>query len=397
VRVSELDSVRGLAALVVVLHHLWQTVLPDQNTFPLAGYAAAAGPLMTAAFWISVSPARLLFCGHAAVGLFFVLSGFALTKALQSPRQRDYRVFLLRRFFRIYPPFALTILLAAALSWMIHPQAIPGRDWIDAYWTTPVTGSLVLGHLAMIESSGYYNSLNSAMWTLVHELRISLVFPLIAVLAFTRPWRVLAASVAVFALLSITHLTSAAGALIHTDLLREIAMSVIQTLRYVMFFVLGILMATQTEAIGALLRRYRRFRIHLWVAAAVLLAVPYTKGYTEICYAAGAFILLNLSLHSDRARAALRHPALQWLGKVSYSLYLVHLVVLLGTVYLLHDVLPMGVILLLALPGSLLAAELFNRAVELPSSEIGKWLAQQLPRGRATSGAMVVPGARTEP
>ncbi len=374
-RVSELDSVRGLAAFVVVLHHFWQTILPDQNTFPLPGYPGAQpGALADTAFWISVSPLRLLFCGHAAVGVFFVLSGFALSKALQGSRQSGYGIFLIRRFFRIYPPFALVILIAAALSWLIHPQAVPGRDWIDHYWRTSVTANLLLGHLAMIDTAGYYNSLNSCMWTLVHELRISFAFPFIAAAAFAYPRSVFAVSVALFSLLSITHLTGALTAAIHPELLGQIALSLIQSVRYVMFFVLGIVLATRYPAFDALLTRHPAAKKYLWVAAAVLLAVPYSKGYLELAYAAGAFILLVLCIHTPAARTFLRTPALQWLGKVSYSLYLVHLVVLLAAVYLLHDVLPIAVILLLVLIVSLCAAQLLNRAVEMPSNEIGKRL-----------------------
>jgi len=153
VRVSELDSVRGIAAFVVLLHHLWMVILPDQNTFPLSGYPIpGGGALATMAFWISVTPLRLLFCGHSAGCVFFVLSGFALMKALENPQQRQYTTFITRRFFRIYPPFAVAILLAAARSCLFQPQPLPtshwpALNWVNAYWTTPVTVPMILGHL----------------------------------------------------------------------------------------------------------------------------------------------------------------------------------------------------------------------------------------------------------
>jgi peptidoglycan/LPS O-acetylase OafA/YrhL len=156
---------------------------------------------------------------------------------------------------------------------------------------------------------------------------------------------------------------------------REILLSDFQTIRYVTFFVFGILVASRFEFLAGAITRYAWSVNYLWLTALLLLAVPYTKGYLEFCYALGAFILLTLCVESTRAHRLLRHSALQWLGKVSYSLYLVHLVVLLSAVYLLHDLLPIWAILLLALVGSLLAAELLNRAVELPSNEIGKRLA----------------------
>ena len=378
-RVSELDSVRGLAAFVVLLHHLWETVLPDQNTFPLQGFPGLGHErLIDIAFWISVTPLRLLFCGHAAVGVFFVLSGFALMKSLEGPRRVGYLPFIVRRIFRIYPPFALVILVAALASWLIRPEAIPGRDWLNEYWRTPVTPGLVLGHLGMIATGGYFTSLDSSMWTLVHEMRISLVFPLLAACAVRDPRRTLAVSLAAFVVLSISHLTAAATAPIPWPDLKMLVLSVLQSLRYCLFFVFGILLARRPTFLQLPASSSPGFRAVLWVVTLVLLAVPYTAGYVELCYALGAFMLLDLCMRSPAVRTFLRHSTTLWLGKVSYSLYLVHLVVLIATVYLLHKLLPLAAILPLVVVLSLLAAQLLNRTVELPSSALGKRLAAQL-------------------
>ena len=370
---------RGLAAFVVLLHHLWETVLPDQNTFPLQGFPGLGHErLIDIAFWISVTPLRLLFCGHAAVGVFFVLSGFALMKSLEGPRRVGYLPFIVRRIFRIYPPFALVILVAALASWLISPEAIPGRDWLNEYWRTPVTPGLVLGHLGMIATGGYFTSLDSSMWTLVHEMRISLVFPLLAACAVRDPRRTLAVSLAAFVVLSISHLTAAATAAIPWPDLKMLVLSVLQSLRYCLFFVFGILLARRPTFLQLPASSSPGFRAVLWVVTFVLLAVPYTGGYVELCYALGAFMLLDLCMRAPTVRTFLRHSTTLWLGKVSYSLYLVHLVVLIATVYLLHKLLPLAAILPLVVVLSLLAAELLNRTVELPSSALGKRLAAQL-------------------
>jgi peptidoglycan/LPS O-acetylase OafA/YrhL len=378
-RISELDSVRGLAAFVVLLHHLWETILPDQNVFPLQGFPGLGHDrMLDIAFWISVTPLRVLFCGHAAVGLFFVLSGFALMKSLEGPRRQGYLSFAVRRIFRIYPPFALVILLAALASWLIQPQAIPGMDWINRFWRIPVTPGLVLGHLGMIATAGYFNNLDSPMWTLVHEMRISLVFPLLAACAVREPRRTLTVALVAFALLSITHLTAILTAPIPWPDLRTLVLSLGQSMRYALFFVFGIMLALRPTFLQVPPLRSRWLRALLWAVPFVLLAIPYTAEYVELCYAIGAYLLLDLCMRSETARSFLRHPALLWLGKVSYSLYLSHLVILLAAVYLLHNVLPMAAILALVVVLSLGAAQLLNRTVELPSSALGKRLAARL-------------------
>jgi peptidoglycan/LPS O-acetylase OafA/YrhL len=155
---------------------------------------------------------------------------------------------------------------------------------------------------------------------------------------------------------------------------RDIVLSFIETARYVLFFVLGILIAAKNPAIERFLRRHAGTVPLLWLLAFCFLAVPYAKAYLEIFYAAGAFLLIALCIHSDAAKRLLRHGALLWLGKVSYSLYLSHHVVLLAMAHLLYRQLPMWAILALFLPLSLIVAEILNRLIELPSSKLGKSL-----------------------
>jgi peptidoglycan/LPS O-acetylase OafA/YrhL len=111
------------------------------------------------------------------------------------------------------------------------------------------------------------------------------------------------------------------------------------------------------------------------MVAIVLLSMPYLAGYVELAYALGATLLLALCMHSQRARKVLAAPVLAWLGKISYSLYLVHLVVILSLVHALYGVLPVGTILLFAVPASLAIADLTNRLLELPTNHLGKRIA----------------------
>ena len=68
----------------------------------------------------------------------------------------------------------------------------------------------------------------------------------------------------------------------------------------------------------------------------------------------------------------------QWLGRVSYSLYLTHTVVLLSLVHALHGIVGHEWIVLAVLPLSLVVAGLYWRAVENPSMKLGRYLARRL-------------------
>jgi peptidoglycan/LPS O-acetylase OafA/YrhL len=225
------------------------------------------------------------------------------------------------------------------------------------------------------------------MWTLVHELRISLVFVFLAPLVIAYPRAACVTALGTFAVLSIRHFTSALAGVVPDGLARDVFLSFVQTSRYVLFFVFGILIASKYSWFARQLDGRPQLTRAAWLIAFGLLAVPYTKGYLELCYAFGALMLIVLCLHSANARRWLNKPLFLWLGKVSYSLYLSHQVVLIALVYTLHDKLPIVVILALVLAISLCLAELMNRTIELPSSELGKRLSRSVSPvpGRATS------------
>ncbi len=94
-RWSSLDAVRGLAALTVVAHHGF-AALPEF----WAVYTGA--PTSRLATIMAFSPLHLLWEGHQAVLVFFVLSGFVLSLPYWQGNPPGYGTFLIRRFCRIY-------------------------------------------------------------------------------------------------------------------------------------------------------------------------------------------------------------------------------------------------------------------------------------------------------
>lgn len=138
-----MTSLRFLAALLVLLHHL-----------PLALPALAA-------------PLFLAQSGYVGVTFFFVLSGFVLTYGWDSSsRARD---FYIRRLARIYPVHLLTALLMVAI---LADRGVP--------WTV-----LPL-NLALVQSwspdSTVYYSFVGAAWSLSCEVFFYACFPLLVAL-----------------------------------------------------------------------------------------------------------------------------------------------------------------------------------------------------------------------
>ena len=350
IRMKALDSLRGIAALVVVLHHIRLM------------YSETPG-------WIKYSPLRALFSGESAVIVFFVLSGFVLYFALNSKNPGSFWSFANKRFWRIYPAFCVAILASTALWYFVDPSPVSGlSDWAkDLNWQLRPTFSVVMGHLAMTDVEALY-SLDNVMWSLVIELRLSLLFPLIA-MAVKRDWRVAClASIVV----------SVACAYLEGQLAAGWPFNPFHTGRYLYLFVIGATLAEKSGVVRRVVQGLNGWnRLGLWCSALVLFSTnPAHVG--GVPAAIGSALLVALAFADSKVEAALSTPIPLWLGKVSYSLYLIHVPILIAAAHLLIGTMPMIQILALAGATALCASEIFYRLIELPSIKIGRLMAEKI-------------------
>lgn len=93
-RLLEIDALRGLAALLVVLYHF------------TVGYGAEFG-------WPGSPPSLMFSSAQVGVSIFFVISGFVIAMTLE--RSETVSDFALSRFARLYPPFWTCALMTTAL------------------------------------------------------------------------------------------------------------------------------------------------------------------------------------------------------------------------------------------------------------------------------------------
>ena len=167
-RLASLDALRGIAACVVVLGHCYM-IIPEQPRAQFEGL-----------FW---SPLRPFRNADAAVIIFFVLSGYVLAIPYLRGTQLSYPSYVIRRVCRIYIPFAASIVFALLLYSFASRQQVAGAsEWFNTLWPSVQPGfSVLVNHLLML-GTGPDMALNPPMWTLVYEMRISLLFPLLIIL-----------------------------------------------------------------------------------------------------------------------------------------------------------------------------------------------------------------------
>jgi peptidoglycan/LPS O-acetylase OafA/YrhL len=99
--------------------------------------------------------------------------------------------------------------------------------------------------------------------------------------------------------------------------------------------------------------------------------------------ALGSAGIIVSALHLRPMARLLEHRLPEYLGRVSYSVYLMHGIVLFGVLDELYGRLPVAVLLALVLVGSLTLGHLFCVTVEEPAMRLGKRLAERMKIGVA--------------
>jgi peptidoglycan/LPS O-acetylase OafA/YrhL len=227
--------------------------------------------------------------------------------------------------------------------------------------------------------------LDPALWSLVHEWRLTVFMPL--VLLFRRDvWALLAVAAA------LTALGLAGGAAENEVLLGPHLHSTIPATCYFSFpFAVGaaLAMAGPVQPLAG----YRRVTAGL--AAGALLSMA-----SDFAFYAGSALLILLAQGRGLLPRALRCRPLVWLGRISFSLYLIHMPLLAACLAGLYRLLPIWACALVGALSSLVAAYILNRTVERPSQRLARrveaCLARQSP-GDRLGKARPEPGPASAP
>jgi peptidoglycan/LPS O-acetylase OafA/YrhL len=305
-----LESIRGLAAIIVALFHSFQ-LLPVDGTRPFDATLWSAPSVDSLLMRLIMVP----FNGGAAVSLFFVLSGFVLALSLRRDERkpiRKARAFILRRFFRIYPTLAINIILFAAVT-VIIARYVPAILYQSPPLPSDVITNLLLTNFPI----------NGVTWTLMIEL-VAIPFLLFGYWIAQR-WGIYGLLVLILA---------GVVALFSRKLMLRLVIA-----DYVFMFFLGMLVA---EIWQQKLVSLNKKTAKIWIisASAVLMSARFIIGHYskwsllfEGCASAALIAALVLGprfvLHD-----VLEMRVFRFLGRISYSFYLYHpiaLVVLVPT------------------------------------------------------------------
>jgi peptidoglycan/LPS O-acetylase OafA/YrhL len=297
-RLAGLDGLRGLAALYVVVNHVFLRAFP--------GY-----PVDNAPFW-----AGWFIYGRFAVLVFIVLSGFSLAipSARAGWRLDGISLYARRRARRILPAYWAALAFSLAVAWLVVPQ--PGHGVPDL--TSVLVNGLLLQNIVGAPSP------NAAFWSIAVEVQLYILLPLLLLLIRRRGAAAMVAAVT---------LVVAVVGIVGPHVARLDTFVIQSPPDLAALFALGIVSAGILSA-GAARRSWPWPWLALAAAAPVLATIAWRGSvwtldrlYWVDLALAPAIACLLISLATGRPASLLRlldARPIRSLGSSSYSLYLTH-------------------------------------------------------------------------
>jgi peptidoglycan/LPS O-acetylase OafA/YrhL len=354
-RIRSLDGVRGIAAVVVLLYHHSLVARPALEQEPGVWE------------WLTQSPVKILTAGTEAVLIFFVLSGLVVAlPALKGGL--DWLSYYPSRLVRLYLPVVASLVLAAGFLALVphsESQTAPG-SWLLERNADAAPLSLLLNEATLLPAT---YTLNNVLWSLRWEVLFSVLLPVFVVVAravASRVWVAVAVSTVLMVL----------GRVVGVD-----------ALVYLPTFFLGTLMAANLDRLQAWGESVSARRAGwVWpgiglVSAVVLISgwlarplVPAASTGSAVLWGLsglGAAGLIAVAMLSPLSRRLLESRVPRWLGRISFSLYLVHIPVLAAAAFLIGDD-RWWLVSAVALPASFAIAVLFHAAVERPAHALAR-------------------------
>ena len=290
-KIDELESIRGLAALLVVFYHIPK--------------------------WHPMMDIGVINNGYLMVELFFVLSGFVIFSAYggRINSRADLFRFQFLRFGRLYPVHLLFLLVFVLIELAKYLAAT--KLGIVSTNTEPFRENNLLAfaqQLLLVQAigpTGNELTFNGPAWSISVEFYTYLIFGLV-ILSFNSTRIYLFSAIAVVSVVLLaTKFTFG-----FTDLLRCLA-----------GFFVGCLTAVATRHASRTWPSYAS----LLVAAAILvfLHVKTTRDFDSVIFLLTAALIASLVLSPNSLlNRLLNLRALGWLGAVSYSVYMCHAAVI---------------------------------------------------------------------
>ncbi|OTG83802.1 acyltransferase family protein [Acinetobacter sp. ANC 4648] len=368
-KINSAESIRGLACLAVVFSHLSLSFFPYLHFFD--PHDQANNAFIHA---VHHSPFAFWYSGTAAVFVFFVLSGFVLSYAImKNPEQIKDKIknMLVKRYPRLMIPALTSCLCIWFVFQFIHIDSSHANGWFQAY----VTQNFSLKKAIYEGTIGSFffseSEINWVLWTMTLELLGSFVLFFLIYLYQCKK--------SLFFIGSIVTLY-----LIYIWKGEAFSLAISSFVIGIYFYLYGRRLSTSIALLMLILGLYLAGAHNTSYSYAWIYSILGEKTYEYCNFLAGIFIVYSI-LMSPKLSTLLDHKFFVWLGKVSFSVYLLHLLMIYlvclpllnlflnwGYAYVPSVILASGLCLVVTLA----VAELYSRYVDQLAINVSNRLAK---------------------
>lgn len=352
-RMTEYDGLRGVAAFAVLWAHVFA---------PLFQGGVWADNAIAQALWFS--PLHFI-DGSVAVYIFFALSGYVLARMFLASGF-DYGRWVPSRVTRLLVPILAAIALNLVVILVLRGVALLDQQNVKEFvppW--PGFSEIARDAVVIFGSSGTLGPL----WTMQWEMIFSLLLPLFVLVALRQPLWLLVASGILLSAVAMFVSTATSGS-------QAIGLAV-----YMPMFLLGVGLAShdvdaRTARVWNSWSAHRRRTVggvlvavvlvllsaKWFVLAGIPLNLAWNRAIDLVLVLPGVVFLLIIVRRVSWVAAILNSALGQWLGRISFSLYLTHVPFWIATITILgQSVFSAFVALAIALAGSYVFCVLIER------------------------------------
>ena len=316
------EGIRGFAALIVVFQHLVLIFYPTlyYGDMSQAHYSAVLEQT------IATTPLNVFYNGSFAVCLFFVLSGFVLSyKYFKTNDTKILIEYSVKRYFRLFFPVAFSILFVILMLTIFNPDFksleahTKARDWLTGLFTDERSFGSVLYNLFVEVFFNGNNKYNPVLWTMGIEFLGSLMlFATLLLIHNIRKKEIVLIVIFIALILSKNYFYSAffAGALICKFYLQQSESLKPNYLINFLLITFGIYFGSYPTA-----WQYLENSVYaplLWLKIDLM----------DFSRVLGAVLIICMITKSKFAQNLFSLAPFRFLGKISFSNYLIHFVIL---------------------------------------------------------------------
>ncbi|MCT6588735.1 acyltransferase [Pantoea dispersa] len=363
-KISYLEGLRGICCFIVIFDHCINTFKPDLR---FTGLSDTGGIVRQLIAW---TPLNIIYSGIAPVCIFFILSGFVLSIKYNNTKMSDV---IYQGVIKRYPRLIFPILIAMLLMYLAY-------EILESFTTFSNSLSFSKAITEAIYTAPFYhvNLTNYALWTISFEIYGSLlVFSLLAIFGEKRGRLFFYILTFCFLYLTNSFYSLFVLGIILSDIYVNRNYRIIPSIRVVLFLI-GLILSTSpyprngVEVYGGLYSYLRLFNVQ-----------DYNQLYQMLMLTGSSLIFISI-LGSSFFEKLFNLRLFQYLGKISFPLYITHVTVLSCGAYYVQSNFPKVTIIDFILISAVMImicfmiSSLFEKYIDAPAIKFANKMAKKL-------------------